>query len=146
MPRRPDRNALLIAALAGTLGLAAGVALARSAYPPLDVLLASGETVIGQPIAYPDGAPEVTAAIVTLAPGQATGWHLHEVPLFGYILEGELTVDYGPDGSRTYAAGDAFLEAFGSEHDGLSTAAGPTRLLAVYMGAEGAANTVPRAD
>jgi quercetin dioxygenase-like cupin family protein len=146
MPRRPDRSAVLIAVVAGALGLAAGVVLARTAYPPLDVVLASGTSVIGQPIAYPDGAPEVTAAIVTLAPGQATGWHLHEVPLFGYILEGELTVDYGPDGTRTYAAGDAFLEAFGSEHDGLGTGAGPTRLLAVYMGAAGTANTVPRAD
>ena len=52
--------------------------------------------------------------MVTLMPGQETGWHRQEVPLFGYILEGALTVDYGPAGSHTYEAGDAFLEAFGT--------------------------------
>jgi len=37
---------------------------------------------------------------ITLLPGQQTGWHTHPVPLFGYILEGELTVDYGTKGQR----------------------------------------------
>ena len=86
----------------------------------------------------------MTAAIVTLAPGRATGWHHHAVPLLGYILEGALTVNYGPDGTRTYAAGDVFMEAFRTDHDGRSSAQAPMRLLAVYMGAEGTPNTVMR--
>jgi quercetin dioxygenase-like cupin family protein len=129
----PLRRACQLAALAGALGLAAGVALGRTTYPPVEVLLQTSTSVIGQPLAYPAGTPQVTAAIVTLAPGQATGWHHHAVPLLGYILEGELTVDYGPDGTRTYRPGDVFMEAFRTDHDGRSSSAGPVRLLAVYM-------------
>ena len=44
-------------------------------------LLNTGETVLGQPIAYPkEGPAKVTAAIVTMLPGEETGWHKHEVP------------------------------------------------------------------
>jgi quercetin dioxygenase-like cupin family protein len=141
MPRRLTRLSL-VAALAATCGLAAGVALGRSTYPPLELLLRSGDTVLGQPLAYPPGAPEITAAIVTLEPGQSTGLHHHEAPLLGYILEGAITVDYGADGSRTYAAGQAFLEAFRTPHDGRNAGDAPMRLLAVYMGAAGTPNTV----
>ena len=146
MPAPLTRSALRAAALAAALGLAAGIALGRTTYPPLEVLLKAGHSVLGQPFAYPEGQPQVTAAIVTVMPGQETGWHRHEVPLLGYILEGALTVDYGPAGSRTYEAGDAFLEAFGSEHDGRNAGDAPMRLLAVYMGAEGVPNTVMRGD
>jgi quercetin dioxygenase-like cupin family protein len=105
--------------------------------------LETSETVIGQPITYPPGQAKVTAAMVAMEPGQETGWHRHEVPLFVFMLEGELTVDYGPDGTRSYRAGDAFVEALGSPHDGRNTGSSPVKLLAVWMGAEGAANTVP---
>ena len=66
--------------------------------------------------------------------------------IFASHLEGALTVDYGPAGSRAYEAGDAFLEAFGSDHDGRNAGDAPMRLLAVYMGAEGVPNTVMRGD
>jgi quercetin dioxygenase-like cupin family protein len=138
----PARRPFLAAVLAGTLGLAAGLALGRTGYPPLEVLVQSGSSILGQPLAYPPGTPQVTAAIVTLEPGQSTGPHHHAVPLLGYILDGALTVDYGPDGSRTYAAGEAFLEAFRTPHDGHTAGDAPVRLLAVYIGAEGTPNTV----
>ena len=137
-----SRSPILLACLAGAAGLAAGVALGRTSYPPLDVLLSGGETVIGQEIAYPEGAPVVTAAIVTMAPGQETGWHVHEAPLMAWMLEGELTVDYGPEGQRTYREGDALLEAFRTPHNGRNGGEGNVRLLAVFMGAEGVPNTV----
>ena len=34
--------------------------------------------VLGQEIACPGGTPVVTAAIVTMVPGQETGWHEHD--------------------------------------------------------------------
>ncbi len=106
-------------------------------------LLASGETIVGETIAYPAGAPaKVTAAILTLAPGASTGWHTHGLPTFGYILEGELTVDYGDKGVHVYRAGDALLEAIDVAHDGRNTGAGPMRILAVFMGAEGLPTSV----
>jgi hypothetical protein len=66
-------------------------------------ILSTGTTVTGEPIRYPSGAPAlITAVEITLQPGQQTGWHIHPVPLLGYILEGELTVDYGLQGERVY--------------------------------------------
>jgi quercetin dioxygenase-like cupin family protein len=107
-------------------------------------LLASGETVVGEAIAYPTGSPaKVTAAVLTLAPGASTGWHTHGIPTFGYILEGELTVDYGAKGVRVYRAGDALLEAIHIAHDGRNTGAGPMRILAVFMGADGLPTSAP---
>lgn len=136
----------LAAGLAGAVGLAAGVALGRTSYPPLAVLLQGSETVLGQPIAYPAGVPVVTAAIVTVAPGGETGWHAHEAPLFAWMLDGTLTVDYGPDGTKAYAEGDALLEAFRSPHNGHNLGEEPARLLAVFIGAEGLANTVMKRE
>ena len=117
-------------------------AFGKDAYPLLDVLLSTSTSVIGQPLEYPDGTPKITSAIVTMMPGQATGWHHHDVPLFAYILEGELTVDYGPDGKKTYKTGDSFIEAFKTEHNGVNTGTTPARILAVFAGSDDAQNTV----
>ena len=106
----------------------------------LTPILESGTTIIGQPIAYPAGTPKVTAAIVVVLPGKETGWHIHAVPLFAYILEGELSVDYGDKGVKVYKAGDGLLEAMNWPHNGANKTDAPVRLLAVYMGAEGASN------
>ena len=100
------------------LALLAGSGLAKDSYPPVEVLLQTETTVIGQPIVYPKGAAQITVAIVTMQSGQQTGWHLHEAPLTAHILEGELTVDYGADGTRIYREGDTLVEAFGSRHAG----------------------------
>lgn len=129
--------------LAGSVGLVVGMAAARTTYPPLEVLLQGNRTVLDQAIAYPEGVPEVTGAIVTMEPGQTTGWHRHDAPLFAWVMEGEITVDYGSHGTRRYAAGDAVLEAVDLAHDGTNTGDVPTRILVVFMGAEGVANTVP---
>lgn len=128
------------------IALSAMPVAAKDNYPPLDILLSSPETVIGQAFEYPGGEAKITAAIVTMAPGQSTGWHAHPVPLFGYVLEGELTVDYGEDGTRVYKTGDSLIEAFGTLHNGTNTGAGPMRILAVFAGAEGVRNTISEAE
>lgn len=108
----------------------------------VNTLLVMSETILGQPFSYPAGIPaKVTAAIVTMPPGGATGWHEHPVPVFGYVLEGEITVDYGPHGKRVYRKGDALMEAIDAAHDGHNTGQGVARILAVFMGAEGVSNT-----
>ncbi|HQZ13805.1 MAG TPA: cupin domain-containing protein [Devosia sp.] len=109
----------------------------------LTPLIAGGVDVLGNPLTYPDGPVNVTAAIVTIPPGGTTGAHRHEVPLFAHILEGELTVDYGDKGKKTYKAGDSVLEAINLPHTGTNTGTVPMKLLAVYMGGGTKANTVP---
>jgi quercetin dioxygenase-like cupin family protein len=134
--------ALLVAGVAAFAG--GRLAGAREAVVPVVPLIGSGETVVGETIAYPQGAPaKVTAAIVGLGPGEETGWHTHGIPTFALILDGELSVDYGDKGTRVYRAGEAFLEAIDVPHNGRNTGSGPMRILAVFMGADGLPTTVP---
>lgn len=140
------RRSLLPAAVVLAAGMLAGDVTARDAakpsYPAVP-LLSTGKNIVGETIRYPQGNAHVTAAIVTLAPGGRTIAHRHGVPLFAYILSGELTVDYGAHGTRTYKQGDAFLEAMDVTHFGINRGAEPVRILAVYMGADGAKNVIP---
>jgi quercetin dioxygenase-like cupin family protein len=130
-------NLALAAAMAS-----AGPGFAEDSYPPVDVLLQSETTIIGQEIVYPEGPAQITVAIVTMEQGQVTGWHRHEAPLAAHMLEGELTVDYGEDGPRVYKEGDTLIEALGSRHNGENTGDGIARILVVFAGAIGTPNTV----
>jgi quercetin dioxygenase-like cupin family protein len=137
----------LIIALAVLVGCAIfRPASARDAAPPsypAVPLLSTGKTIVGETIRYPTGDAHVTAAIVTLAPGGRTILHKHGVPLFAYILAGELTVNYGAHGTRTYKQGQSFMEAMDVAHFGVNKGAEPVRILAVYMGAAGAKDVIP---
>ncbi len=137
-------------AVFAALALAGTPALAQPAAPPpappgptSQALLSTGTTILGQPLDYPDGTPAVTSSIISLAPGVSTGWHRHGAPLFAYILEGELTVDYGDRGSKTYRTGEAVMEAVDLPHNGTNTGTGMVRILAVYIGASDAVNATP---
>ncbi len=111
---------------------------------PAVPLLSTGTTILGETLRYPSSGPaHVTAAIATLAPGARTILHRHGVPLFAYVLEGEITVDYGDRGKRTYRKGDALMEAMDVPHFGADAGTQPVRVLIVYMGAEGTANVIP---
>ena len=136
---------LLIAVAA--FGLAAVSApLARTTsqdYQRVAKLYSGATTVVGENVSYPvKGAPKISSVIVTMLPGEKTGWHTHGVPLFAYMLEGELQVDYGEKGVRTYRKGDAFLEAMAVPHNGVNKGPAPVRVLAVFMGAEGLKNVL----
>jgi quercetin dioxygenase-like cupin family protein len=134
---------ITLAALLAAFTLLAPAAARDQGYPAVP-LLSTGQNVVGETLRYPTSGPaHVTAAIVTLAPGEQTIVHRHGVPLFAYILDGELTVDYGEHGRRIYRAGDAFMEAMDVAHFGVNTGTQPVRLLAVYMGAEGAQDVMP---
>jgi quercetin dioxygenase-like cupin family protein len=126
---------------AATSALVPGALVADEA-PTLSVetLFAGSTTAIGQPLVYPPGEALVTSQIIILPPGAETGWHVHAVPLYGYILDGELTVDYGERGTHVYRTGDSLLEAVDWPHNGHNKGAVPVRILAVYIGAAGLAD------
>ena len=108
------------------------------------VLLSSNTTVLGEKIVYPSDKPaKITAVEITMQPGQQTGWHTHSFPIYGYVLEGELTVDYGPHGKRTFKKGDSLLETIKTPHNGSNTGNGPMRLLAVLINEEGRRTSDP---
>ena len=122
-------------------------ALSREASKPaigVEPVLRSGKTILGQPFSYPMGTQaQVTAVVLTMPPGSETGLHKHDIPLFGYVLEGELTVTYEGHGKRVYKAGDALIEAIGTPHNGRNESESPVRILALFMGAQNIPNTVP---
>jgi quercetin dioxygenase-like cupin family protein len=114
-----------------------------SAGEHVETLLTTGKTLLGQTLTYPAGAPaKVTADIISIDPGAETGWHEHDVPLLAYMLEGELTVDYGADGTHVYREGDVIIEAIGTPHNGHNRGAGVVRMFAVFLGADGVPDTV----
>jgi quercetin dioxygenase-like cupin family protein len=143
----PARHAFLVGLVLMEL---LGPAAAQNAQPAqpqpaagVRTILSTGTTVTGEPIKYPSGAPaQLTALKITLQPGQQTGWHTHPVPIFGYILDGELTVEYGPKGQRVYRKGDGFAEATNEAHNGRNLTDKPVTVLAVFAGMEGVKDSV----
>lgn len=108
----------------------------------VDKMLATDRTVLGMPFAYPPGEAQITTAVATILPGQETGWHRHNVPVVGYILEGEMTVDYGAAGMKKFHVGQSFVEAFQTRHNGRNLGTVPVRILTVYAGSDHGANSV----
>lgn len=120
-------------------GCAAGqLVLARSATPHSQTILTATQSIIGEQLVYPAAAQaQITAKIITLKPGAVLPWHTHPMPTFGYVLDGEVTVDYGDLGRRTFAKGEALMEAMAHAHRGLNVSAAPVRVLAVSIGVVG---------
>lgn len=134
----------LVAVSLALLSLSAAALPAFADGYPAIKLFSGSTTVTGQEIAYPTaGKAHVNAMIVTLAPGEKTMLHQHGVPVFIHILEGEVTVDYGDKGKKTFKQGESFLEAMEVTHAGVNSGTIPVKILAVYMGAEGALDVIP---
>jgi D-alanyl-D-alanine dipeptidase len=115
----------------------------RATAPSADRLFQTGETTTGEKVAWPGGtAAQITAQIVTIAPGQTTGWHRHGVPTFGYVLSGELEVEYDGIGRRVLKEGDSLMEAMKTAHNAVNLGTEPVRILAVFMGAQGKPTTM----
>ncbi len=98
----------------------------------------------GQPLAYPGNvkSPEVTALEVSFPPGGATGWHYHPVPVYAYMLDGELTVELQGGGKRIFRKGDAIIEVVNLPHNGVNTGTIDARLVVFYTGAAELPNVV----
>ncbi len=124
-----------------TLGFMAVPALADG-YPATP-LLSTSKTIMGEDIVYPaSGQAQVNAMMVTIGPGEKTELHTHGVPLFVYVVEGEVVVEYSGHGEKTYKQGESFVEAMQVTHRGMNLTDSPVKLLAVYMSAAGAEDVI----
>jgi len=109
----------------------------------LKTLLQTTTNSLGQPIEYPrEGAPEVTALLVEMAPGEDTGWHQHPVPLLGYLLAGELTVYQVTGEKRIVRAGEVSLESVNVVHRGVNEGAVPCKMIVFVVGLKDAPFTI----
>lgn len=97
----------------------------------------------GRKMEYPKtDNPEVTALLVEIPPGGETGWHLHPVPVYAYILSGVLTAEMENAEKRDYKEGEALFEAVNVPHNGRNLGATALKLIVFYTGEEGKAITV----
>jgi quercetin dioxygenase-like cupin family protein len=92
----------------------------------------------GQKIVYPrTDRAEVTAMTVELAPGAETGWHQHPVPVYAYVVAGNLSVELADGKELAFSAGDAIIEVVDSLHNGRNKGSVPVKLAVFYLGEEG---------
>jgi quercetin dioxygenase-like cupin family protein len=91
----------------------------------------------GKAIIYPAGQAEITGMIVEVAVGGETGWHMHPVPSFGMMLEGELEVQLKNGAVKLLKAGDALAEVVDSAHNGRNVGTTPVRIVVFYAGTSG---------
>lgn len=140
------RSIILSVAASTALLIATGAAAAGDLGYPARELLVTEADVLGQPVAYPAGIPRITSAIVTIEPGGEGQLHSHQVPMYAYVLQGAVTVNYGSHGTKVYSEGEALMEAQLVPHKGTNKGTEPVALLVVYMGAEGVPNATPVSD
>ena len=91
-------------------------------------------------------SPEITVMKVEIRPGAETGWHIHPVPLYAYVLEGNLTVEVRGGHTYHFTAGDAIVEVVNIPHNGKNLGTTPVVLIAFYTGEIATSNTVMAPD
>lgn len=92
----------------------------------------------GRPHRYLTTAkPEVTAMTVEIAVGGETGWHLHSMPVYAYVLAGKLEVELADGKLLAFKQGDAIVEVQNLAHNGRNRGTEPVKLVVFYTGEKG---------
>ncbi|MFJ5306503.1 cupin domain-containing protein [Streptomyces sp. NPDC088350] len=118
--RNAFRTAVTGAVAAATL-LIGGTAQATPAGPGVTARLISQTTV---------GDTDYTLREITIPPGQATGWHYHDGPLYGFVKQGTLShFDAGCASDGVYKAGSTIQEPAGSANVHIGRNLGNTPLV-----------------
>ena len=99
----------------------------------------------GKPIVYPGGKDaEVTGIMVEIPAGGETGWHIHTVPCFAYVLEGEVHVEMENGRTNVFKAGEAIAEAVALRHNGRNRGSVPAKIVFFAAGTHGQPFTVKK--
>jgi quercetin dioxygenase-like cupin family protein len=132
----------LFAALAALLCLQPALALEQNNSVKVATVLKTQSSWDGKPLAYPTGQAEVTGMLIEIAVGGETGWHLHPLPSFGMVLEGELEVQLKDGAVKHLKAGEALAEVVNTLHNGRNTGQVPVKLVVFYTGTVGQALSI----
>ncbi|MDE0884169.1 MAG: cupin domain-containing protein [Myxococcota bacterium] len=141
--QKPHRRAVLasLATAAALLATPASAVDHRSGNDPYESINslpvpieAPSQTILGQAYTFPKGVPLIEVFKITIEPGMKTAPHKHAIPLLAYILSGELGVDYGSRGKKTFSPGQSYIEAINWCHVGFATGDTAVELLGVYLG------------
>lgn len=132
---------MVLACLGCLLGMA--TVAAGNDYQSVKVtkLLTATTATNGQKLAYlATDRPEVTALVVEIPPGGETGWHLHQVPVYAYVLSGTIAVTMKDGTSYSFREGEAIFEVLNTPHNGRNTGKEPVKLVVFYTGEQGKPN------
>jgi quercetin dioxygenase-like cupin family protein len=103
--------------------------------------------VLDQQVTYPrKGVAAITSAVVTLEPGQETGWRRNKVPLYVHVLEGTLSIEFDGGVVKEFPAGSTFMDGQGVWHNATNKGTDTLRMETVYFGAKGARNYTERSQ
>lgn len=86
--------------------------------------------------------PEVSSALFTFPAGAVSQWMTHPSPVYVYVLEGTLAVEFEDGSTQSFRAGQGFLQCRSKWHRGRNDGSQTTRFLAVFFGAKGVPNVV----
>lgn len=134
--------AALVAALFAAMLLPSAYALDQSAAVKASTVLKAQTSWDGKALVYPQGAAQVTGLLIEIAPGAETGWHLHTVPSFALVTEGELEVHLKDGSTKRLGPGEALAEVVNTLHNGHNVGKGPVKLVVFYTGAADSKLTV----
>ena len=140
---------LVAAASAGSSSSAAAGSSVATAPPPVVELLSRGS--VAKPFEVEARGIELEAerridvavAHLTFAPAASTGWHKHPGPTAVTITTGELTVTDRHCDTRTFGAGDSFVEEGPPRHMAVNTGDTTTETIVTFFVPRGAALTIP---
>lgn len=104
----------------------------------VEELLQSEVNSMGQKIMYPEVKDaKVTMKKITFPPGETTGWHKHEIPVFSYIIKGTLTVETEDGKVMQYKENTCFSESYNIYHKGTNKENMDLVVMAIYLGGDG---------
>ena len=104
----------------------------------IETILKTDTTSIGQKIVYPTFQNnEVSVLKIIIPSGKSTGWHIHNFPVFAYILKGELTIELENNKTILFAENSSFSEVINTLHNGKNNGNEDVILIAFFMGEKG---------
>jgi quercetin dioxygenase-like cupin family protein len=73
---------------------------------------------------------------ITFPPGETTGWHKHDIPVFSYIIKGTLTVKTEDGKVMQYKENSCFSESYNIYHKGTNKENKDLVVMAIYLGGD----------
>lgn len=107
------------------------------------VILQTETTSGGDPITYlKTDKPKITVMTVDIAPGAKTGWHSHPMPVYAYVIAGQLSVEIEGGKTAEFKEGDAIIEVVNTRHNGMNKGNVPVKLVVFYVGGKEIPNVI----
>jgi quercetin dioxygenase-like cupin family protein len=126
------RNSKLpaVCAVAVALGVATAGAVTAQGAPSV-----KRNILLKQDMSIPDR--EAVMATVDLPPGSSEGRHTHPAEVYGFVLEGAISLEVEGKPTATLKAGDVFTIAPGKIHQAINSGSAPAKLAAVFVAEKG---------